>query len=90
MRLIPINTASKLQIPLHMLKRMHEDITSITHHPHRLHAHDHVLQYMTMDHPHARLGDAQAPSTPAHVDAWCRVLGVFVQHCGVSFCEGQA
>ena len=49
MRVIPVDTTSIFQISLYMLIRVRHDVTRITHDPDRLHAHDHMLQNVTVN-----------------------------------------
>ena len=76
---ITIGIASKLQIPSCIVVWYPRDLLIISHHPHRLHTHSHVLKNMTMNHPDTCVLDSKSPATPTSINSRFGICSVAVE-----------
>lgn len=83
-RCTSIRIATKCQVAFRVRMRDPHDLLVVTHNSHALHAHRHMLQNVTVDHPDTGILHAQPPAAPCGVNARCWVIRVAVQIGGVA------
>ena len=81
---IAISTSSKFKIARSVVMRNSRYLLVVTHDPHCLHTHNHVLQNMTMNHPNTSVLHSESPTAPPCVDTGFGVSSVSVEICGIT------
>lgn len=77
---VAVHVAAIGQVALDLGRRHRQDVLRVAEDPHRLHALRHVLQPVAVDHPDARVLDAQPPRPPPALREGRRRLVVPEQH----------
>ena len=76
---IAVGAAPKLEIPSCIVMWYPRNLLIIAHHPHRLHAHSHVLENVAMNHPDACILDAKSPAAPSGINPGFGNCGVAIE-----------